>query len=97
VPFRANSLTDTFVIYGNLFNGLDFQMIGAIYQTHFWIVILMFFGYFATLMPDSWKTTIYDYFAKMDNLVLIGVILVLIQVMLQFKSASVQPFIYFQF
>ena len=48
-------------------------------------------------MPDSWKTKIYDYFAKMDNLVLIAVMLVLIQVMLQFKSASVQPFIYFQF
>jgi D-alanyl-lipoteichoic acid acyltransferase DltB (MBOAT superfamily) len=97
VPFRANSLSDTFVIYGNLFDGLDIKMIGAIYQTHFWILILMFFGYFATIMPDAWKTKIYDYFAKMDYIVLFIVIILLIQLMLQFKSASVQPFIYFQF
>jgi D-alanyl-lipoteichoic acid acyltransferase DltB (MBOAT superfamily) len=97
VPFRANSLADTFVIYGNLFQGLDFKMIDAIYQSHFWILLLMIFGYFATVMPDSWKTRIYDYFAKMDAIVLIAVIIVIIQVMLQFKSASIQPFIYFQF
>jgi D-alanyl-lipoteichoic acid acyltransferase DltB (MBOAT superfamily) len=97
VPFRANSLSDTFVIYRNLFDGLDVKMIGAIYQTHFWILILMFFGYFATIMPDAWKTKIYDYFAKMDYIVLFIVIILLIQLMLQFKSASVQPFIYFQF
>ena len=97
VPFRANSLSDTFVIYGNLFEGLDFKMIEAIYQTHFWILILMVFGYFATGMPDSWKAKIYDYFAKMDYLVLFALIILLIQVMLQFKSASIQPFIYFQF
>jgi hypothetical protein len=85
------------VIYGNLFEGLDFKMIEAIYQTHFWILILMVFGYFATGMPDSWKAKIYDYFAKMDYLVLFALIILLIQVMLQFKSASIQPFIYFQF
>jgi len=97
VPFRAKSLGDTFILYRNLFDGLDFATVGAIYQTHFWIVILLFFGYFATVMPDSWKEKIYDYFAKMDYLVLFALIIILIQVMLQFKSASVQPFIYFQF
>jgi phage-related holin len=72
-------------------------MVEAIYQTHFWILVLMVFGYGATLLKDSWKKSIYDYFAKLDYLLLVLLFLVIIQVMLQFKSATVQPFIYFQF
>jgi D-alanyl-lipoteichoic acid acyltransferase DltB (MBOAT superfamily) len=97
VPFRANSLEDTFIIYGNLFSGFEWKMLEAIYQTHFWIVIVLLFGYFGTLMKDSWKTRVYDYFSKLDYLMLIALFLIVIQVMLQFKSATVQPFIYFQF
>jgi D-alanyl-lipoteichoic acid acyltransferase DltB (MBOAT superfamily) len=97
VPFRANSMEDTFVIYGNLFSGFEWKMVEAIYETHFWIVILLLFGYFGTLMKDSWKTRVYDYFSKLDYLMLIVLFLLVIQVMLQFKSATVQPFIYFQF
>ncbi len=97
VPFRANSLEDAFVIYSNLFSGFEWKMVDAIYQTHFWIVIVLLFGYFGTLMKDSWKKKVYDYFSKLDNLMLIVLFLVVIQVMLQFKSATVQPFIYFQF
>jgi D-alanyl-lipoteichoic acid acyltransferase DltB (MBOAT superfamily) len=97
VPFRANSLSDSFIIYSNLFAGFEWKMVEAIYQTHFWILVLMVFGYGATLLKDSWKKSIYDYFAKLDYLLLVLLFLVIIQVMLQFKSATVQPFIYFQF
>jgi D-alanyl-lipoteichoic acid acyltransferase DltB (MBOAT superfamily) len=97
VPFRANSLSDSFIIYSNLFAGFEWKMVEAIYQTHFWILVLMVFGYGSTLLKDSWKKSIYDYFAKLDYLLLALLFLVIIQVMLQFKSATVQPFIYFQF
>jgi len=90
-------MEDTLVIYGNLFSGFEWKMVEAIYETHFWIVILLLFGYFGTLMKDSWKTRVYDYFSKLDYLMLIALFLIVIQIMLQFKSATVQPFIYFQF
>jgi hypothetical protein len=97
VPFRASSMSDTWIIYENLFSGFELKMVYAIYETHFWIFLVLVFGYFATLMPDKWKMNINNYFSKLDNLMLFILFLIIIQVMLQFKSSTVQPFIYFQF
>jgi len=97
VPFRAESLEETFVIYSSLMKGFSMNtFIGLVYNNPYLIFFLVL-GFSLTLMKSEWKTHLRTWFIRQDYIVLAIIFVVLIQVMLQFQSSSVAPFIYFQF
>jgi alginate O-acetyltransferase complex protein AlgI len=97
VPFRAGSLEDTFVIYAGLSKGFEFKMIVGLFQNNRDLMLFLILGFSLTLLNDSLKNKIRVWFAKQDFIILTLIFILLIQVMLQFQSSNVEPFIYFQF
>ncbi|MES2389566.1 MAG: MBOAT family protein [Bacteroidota bacterium] len=67
------------------------------WQTRSTLVIMLLTGYALVLLKPEWKNWVYTQFAG-SSLILKGLMfLVIVQVILQFRTVNVQPFIYFQF
>ncbi len=97
IPFRAVSMSDAFIVYKKIFSGIDFSYFPAIYSTNPLLIVMLLLGFAATLLPDKYKEIAIKKFNKTDIILKFVFLAVLIQLFLQVKSASVQPFIYFQF
>lgn len=97
VPFRANTLTDAMMVFDKLFTAQNLVYLPEIAKTNSLLIILLLFGFMATLLPTIVKMFIKDQYFKMHFILKIALFVVLIQCMLQLQSETVQPFIYFQF
>jgi alginate O-acetyltransferase complex protein AlgI len=97
VPFRAQSIEDTYVIYAGLFKGFDFNLLMALAQNNFQLIVFLILGFSLTMLNDKLKGNIRNWFERQDFIVITVLFVILIQIMLQFQSSSVEPFIYFQF
>ncbi len=97
VPFRANTLTDAMMVFDKLFTAQNLEYLPEIAKTNSLLIILLLFGFMATLLPTIVKMFIKDQYFKMHFILKIALFVVLIQCMLQLQSETVQPFIYFQF
>ncbi len=97
VPFRAETMNDALIIYKKLFTNMDFHYFPAIFRTNTLLIVLLIFGFVATLFPNKLKDFIKMKFYETDLIFKIFFLGIVIQMFLQIKSSSVQPFIYFQF
>lgn len=97
VPFRARSMEDTYVIYKGLFKGFDLNLLMALMSNNFQLIVFLLLGFSLTMLSDKLKAIIKNWFERQDFIVITTLFIVLIQIMLQFQSSSVEPFIYFQF
>jgi D-alanyl-lipoteichoic acid acyltransferase DltB (MBOAT superfamily) len=97
IPFRAQSLTDTYFVLGAIANGLDWQTF-SIFCTQNWsFVLVLILGFSLTLLPSSLKEKAMQYYLKERYVVKLLLFIILIQLMYEFQSTEIQPFIYFQF
>lgn len=97
IPFRAQSLTDTAHIFSALAKGIDWPTL-QIFCTQNWnFVLVLVSGFALTLMPVALKEQIQKFYLKESYVVKLVIFIVLIQLMYEFQSAEIQPFIYFQF
>ena len=97
VPFRASSIQDSFVIYAGLFKGFDLNMLLALFNNNVQLILFLVLGFSLTMLSDKIKGKIKVWFERQDFIVITVMFVVLIQIMLQYQSSSVEPFIYFQF
>ena len=97
VPFRASSIQDSFVIYAGLFKGFDLNMLLALFNNNVQLILFLVLGFSLTMLSDKIKGNIKVWFERQDFIVITVMFVVLIQIMLQYQSSSVEPFIYFQF
>jgi alginate O-acetyltransferase complex protein AlgI len=97
VPFRAKSIDDTWVIYTKIFTTADPGILKDLFQVNMLLFILIFLGYFLTVLPSSLKTKVRKKYYEQDFFAKIFFLVIIIQVIIQLRSATVQPFIYFQF
>lgn len=97
IPFRAVTFTDALIVYKQIFSGLDFAYFSAIYATNPLLIFMLIFGFVATMIPEKIKEIVKMKFYNTDLILKFVFLAVLIQLFLQVKSSSVQPFIYFQF
>lgn len=97
IPFRAESINSTWKIYEKIFTTTDHKMLIAVFKNNQLLILILFFGYFATLIKKEWKDKIFKYFGKQDLVIKFLIFIIIIQLMIQMRSSVVQPFIYFQF
>lgn len=86
-----------FLMLNRIFTDMDFS-----FFVHFWDarclwVVLVVFGFTCHFLPENFTTKVQDIFVKSNILVKILVLLVVIQLVVQFQGSTVQPFIYFDF
>jgi hypothetical protein len=97
IPFRAQSLTDTYIVLGAIAKGLDWQTL-SIFCTQNWsFVLVLVLGFSMTLLSTSIKEKAMQYYLKERYVVKLLLFIILIQLMYEFQSTEIQPFIYFQF
>jgi D-alanyl-lipoteichoic acid acyltransferase DltB (MBOAT superfamily) len=97
IPFRAESIEATWIIYSKIFFSSNLKILIELLKTNLFLFILIFIGYFFTLIPNSFKEIIKNKYYELDFFGKIASFVIVIQIIIQIRSSNVQPFIYFQF
>ena len=97
IPFRAQSLTDTAHIFSALAKGIDWPTLQIFCAQNWNFVLVLVSGFALTLIPVALKEQIQKFYLKESYVVKLVMFIVLIQLMYEFQSTEIQPFIYFQF
>ncbi len=97
IPFRAASMDDAWLIYTNIFSNHNLEMLTAVVETNPMLIVILLLGFSLTILPKSWKNKIIQSYNRLDLPLKLLFLLIVIQGIIQMKSAEVQPFIYFQF
>jgi alginate O-acetyltransferase complex protein AlgI len=97
IPFRAKNLSDSFIITKALLKGINWNTL-VIFSIQNWtFLVLLIFGFVMTLLPDSFKKKLKQFYIQESFVIKFILFVVLIQFMYEIQSAEIQPFIYFQF
>ncbi|MBD5176652.1 MAG: MBOAT family protein [Bacteroides sp.] len=97
VFFRAASFEDSILIIKNIF--IDFypdQIIQFAGQRPQWCIMMVLLIIFHFL-PAKWGEKIENWFIRMPWIIKLGIFLIAVQLVIEFMTAEVAPFIYFQF
>jgi D-alanyl-lipoteichoic acid acyltransferase DltB (MBOAT superfamily) len=97
IPFRAHSIQETWLIYCKIFTDSNISAVGQLIRVNYLLFVLIFCGYFFTLIPSAWKENAKNKYYKINFYGKIILLALFIQIIIQVRSSSVQPFIYFQF
>ena len=97
IPFRAESMADAWVMYEGIFSSSLWNPIGSVFASNPLLPVLLVGGFALTGLPRSWKERALAVYLKCPLALHIGLLAGVIEVMLQVRTAVVQPFIYFQF
>jgi D-alanyl-lipoteichoic acid acyltransferase DltB (MBOAT superfamily) len=76
---------------------MDLAYVPPFMEVRYIWVLVMILGFAMHSTPTKWNTRILEAYVKSPYLVKLVVFLILVQLVIQFKSENVQPFIYFQF
>ncbi len=97
IPFRANSMDEAFLIYSKIFTNFNVNMIQAIFVTNPVLIVVLTVGIVLAILPSIWKNQIIQSYFKLEFYQKMIFLVLIIQVVIQMKTSTVQPFIYFQF
>lgn len=79
-----------------IFN-MDLNYIAPFLDVRWEWVMLVIIGFLMHSIPTPWNRKLEDYFVRVPFMAKLVVFLIIVQLVIQFKTESVQPFIYFQF
>lgn len=95
--FRNVSFDKSIIMIKQMCCNMHFELLGGIINGYKYVMLLIVLGYISHFLPSAWKEKGVWVLQKggilLDALLLIMVIYLVIQV----KSSTIQPFIYFQF
>lgn len=95
--FRASSSESAFLIISQIFGNFYFELI----PEHLWayksVYGMMLFGYALHWFPSDWRSRAEQIFSEIPDFGKAFIIVLVILLIYQVKSAELQPFIYFQF
>lgn len=97
IPFRAISIDDTWLIYSKIFTSSNIVVIKELIEINSLLFILLIIGYGLTILPTYYKEKIIKKYYHLDLYMKLILLVGIIQIIIQIRSSSVQPFIYFQF
>jgi len=97
VFFRASSWTDSWLIIRNIFTGFDAARILPFITTRYVWCIMMAVMVVAHAMPRWWHSSIAAGFIDSPWIVKLLLFIFVVQLVIEFMSEEVAPFIYFQF
>lgn len=95
--FRVNSLGDLWVMLGNLFTNFHLDYLPVFVDVRLTWCIFMLVLILSHAMPDGWWQRLGERFVRWPWIVKLAIFVVVVQLVLQFRSEDVAPFIYFQF
>ncbi len=97
VFFRAESWTDSWLIIKNIFTNFSAAHIIPFLQVRYIWVAMMAVVIAAHAMPRSWFDKMGEMFVNSRWIIKLLIFIVIVQLVIQFMSEDVAPFIYFQF
>jgi alginate O-acetyltransferase complex protein AlgI len=97
IPFRAMSMSDSVIMYKSIFTDFSFEMMGKIAQNNPLLMVVFGIGLVLTLMPSRLKLAIWDLYEKLHAVPKFVTFTIIIQLIIQMRTADVHPFIYFDF
>lgn len=97
VFFRAESWMDSWLIIKNIFTNFHADYVPVFIEVRYIWCILMIVIIMAHALPSKWWTKAGEWFVHSSWIVKLLVFLVVVQLVIQFMSEDVSPFIYFQF
>ena len=97
VFFRADSWMDSWLIIKNIFTNFHADYLPVFVEVRYVWCILMAVIIAAHALPRRWFDAASDRFVRSPWIVKLLIFLVVVQLVIQFMSEDVSPFIYFQF
>ena len=97
VFFRAESWTDSWLIISNIFTNFQAECIVPFLETRWLWVVMMVVIIAAHALPEGTWDRVGELFVRSPWVVKLIVFLIVVQLVIQFMSEEVSPFIYFQF
>jgi alginate O-acetyltransferase complex protein AlgI len=98
---RVNQVEDAYHVawsmVGNIATDMDLAYAAPFFKVRYIWVILLLIGFAMHSTPIKWNNKIQENFIKSPYILKLFVFVILVQLVIQFKSVDVQPFIYFQF
>lgn len=97
VFFRAASFEDSVLIIKNIFTNFDIrQLIPFIEVRYIWCIMISVI-IFTHMIPYAWHLRVKQWFAKSHWALQLLIFVIVVQLVIEFMSEDVAPFIYFQF
>ena len=97
VFFRADSWMDSWLIIKNIFSNFHIDYLPVFVEVRYVWCILMSVIIIAHALPKRWWVVAGERFVRSPWIVKLAVFLIVVQLVVQFMSEDVSPFIYFQF
>ncbi len=95
--FRVNTLGDLWVILSNIFTNFHLDYLPVFVDVRLTWCIFMLVLIISHATPDGWWQRLGERFVRWPWIVKLLIFIVVVQLVLQFRSEDVAPFIYFQF
>jgi len=95
--FRAENLSAAFSTINKVFSDVDWNFFGPFMRVRYLFVVILIISFASHFIPQKIHQTIQERFINMPFWLKAIILVVVIQLILQFQSATVQPFIYNQF
>ncbi|MDP2304383.1 MAG: MBOAT family O-acyltransferase [Ignavibacteria bacterium] len=95
--FKAPSVSDAFIIVEQIFTFLKPEVFPQFILAYPEIFGLIIFGYVIHFLPDSLELKTKELMSKLPIISLAIILTLIIWIVIQVKSAGMQPFIYFKF
>lgn len=97
VIFRADSMTDSLLIYKNIFTNFDIGYLVPFIKVRYVWIIMMVVIIGSHSLPRRWYAAMERRFIESPWILKLVFFLVIVQLVIQFMTENVAPFIYFQF
>lgn len=97
VFFRADNMATVKSVLSQIFTDFKFALIPDVVSGYAVVFGLLLFGYILHFVSKRTENRVKERFAKLPFLAIVLFIVVMIWIVMQAKSAQIQPFIYFQF
>lgn len=95
--FRVGTMQDAKAMISQIFSNLQLDLIPLMISSYYKIFLLILFGLLIHWLPASFKEYYRGKFIQTNIAIKVLIVVVVIFLIYQAKSAEIQPFIYFQF
>lgn len=97
IVFRAGSMADALTMLTQIFSNTHFEQIMPVLSAYRNVFVLVLLAYVVHWLPEEFKDWYRGKFATAPLLIQGLIVMVVVFVLVQFRTTGLQPFIYFQF
>jgi len=95
--FRAGTMDDALGVIKQIFSNFQLELIPIMISSYYKTFTIIAIGLIIHWLPSNFKENYRGWFIKSHIIIKILIVVIIIFILFQAKSAEIQPFIYFQF